>query len=132
MFMFQDDGAGSVGMYATRNYVKGEVVLKISKQFLISESILESKVQERQTLAAALKEGGWRKHVDNLVLLYALLSDMRNQSSSFQPYYRVLPATLPHLPFFWSRDDLQHLEPAGGGAREGGGNKWTHTHCSNS
>jgi hypothetical protein len=38
-----------------------------------------------------------------------ILEDRLNPSSRFLPYYNSLPLVLPHIPLFWSNDDLHHL-----------------------
>lgn len=38
-----------------------------------------------------------------------ILEDRLNPSSRFLPYYNSLPLVLPHIPLFWSDDDLHYL-----------------------
>jgi hypothetical protein len=91
--------------------MKGEVALKITKRFLITDTILKSKGRERQELTAMLVERELAYHLDHFMLLYSLLSDIQNQSSVFQPFYHMLPPALPHHPIFWSQEDLAFMGP---------------------
>lgn len=109
----KNDGAGNLGLHAARDFTKkGDVVLKFSKKnFLVTSDIISGKRREKDAMAALLVERGLERKLENFLLLYAVLCDFQNQSSSFQPYYATLPSTLPHLPIFWSQEDMQALGP---------------------
>ena len=108
----KNDGSGNLAMAAMRDFTQGEVVLKISKHCLITADIVAGKKREKEDLSSQmLARNIGASEVKHLQLLYAVLCDMQNQSSIFQPYYAMLPSALPLLPIFWHPVDVQRLGP---------------------
>ena len=50
------------------------------------------------------------KQPKDFFLHILLAQDMSFNATYYQPYYDVLPKTLPHIPIMWGKDDLNALE----------------------
>ena len=105
---------GNLGLRAIRNYTEDEVVLLLSKRFIITEDMLHPhKSRERNELTEILEKKQLGHQTDHFLLLYTLLLDFHDENSFFRPYYDALPQSLGHLPLYWSKEELDELGPGG-------------------
>lgn len=109
----QIDGSGNLGLYASTHCAAEEYFIRLSKRFILTEEMFPDRFRERAQLTAALHEKGLGHERKHVMLLYTLLLDHQNQSSHFRPYYDMLPASLSHLPLYWTHEELRELGPVG-------------------
>jgi len=79
-------------------------IMAIGKEYLITVEMGQATPIGRKIAAAGRLDLSAYKHC---YLAIFVLWDRLNESSFFQPYYRILPEVYPNMPIFWSEEEVR-------------------------
>ena len=95
-------------MHATIDIPKGTILISVPRHCILTTDMGRSLPLGKKLAESELRINAPR-HI--YLILYILWDMTTNGSDSFFfPYYDVLPKSFPHIPIFWSREELKYLE----------------------
>ncbi|EWM25607.1 set domain containing protein [Nannochloropsis gaditana] len=94
------------GVHAKEALAGDQVVVEIPLRCLITVEMGKESDVGKAVLASNLPLDA-PKHI---FLMLFMLTDRRNPSSFFKPYYDILPSSLSNMPIFWTDEELAYLK----------------------
>jgi len=82
------------GVYAANNIEKGDLLLRVPNSMILASSRIEKDLNERYNLTAAvqrIEHSAYRLQLSQFYLLLQLLLEIKDDTSSFQPWIDSLP-----------------------------------------